>query len=74
MVAAIFISACVAGYEAVARLIDQQAPTHLVALAVGGAIGYVGNGSPPASGLRPVTAWTVRRWSLTETTLARALT
>lgn len=43
VVAAIFISACVAGYEAVARLIDQRAPDHLVALAVAGAIGYLGN-------------------------------
>jgi cation diffusion facilitator family transporter len=43
VVAAIFVSACVAGFEAVSRLIDQQAPTHLVALAIGGAIGYAGN-------------------------------
>jgi cation diffusion facilitator family transporter len=43
VVAAIFISACVAGYESIARLVDQQAPSHLVALALGGAIGYVGN-------------------------------
>lgn len=43
VVAAIFVSACVAGFEAVRRLIDPQAPEHLAALAAAGAIGYVGN-------------------------------
>src|SRR5436305_7133754 len=43
VVAAIFISACVAGIEAVQRLINPHAPDHLVALAVAGLIGYVGN-------------------------------
>jgi cation diffusion facilitator family transporter len=43
VVAAIFISACVAGYESILRLIDQQAPSDLGALAAGGAIGYLGN-------------------------------
>jgi cation diffusion facilitator family transporter len=43
VVAAIFISACVAGIEAVRRLIDPTAPDHLWALAAAGAIGYVGN-------------------------------
>jgi cation diffusion facilitator family transporter len=43
VVAAIFISACVAGIEAVQRLIHQNAPTHLWALAAAGAIGYAGN-------------------------------
>jgi cation diffusion facilitator family transporter len=43
VVAAIFISACVAGVEAVARLIHPTAPTHLWALAAAGAIGYLGN-------------------------------
>ena len=43
VVLAIFVSACVAGYEAVLRLIDPQRPDHLVALAVAGAIGYAGN-------------------------------
>src|SRR5215211_6139183 len=43
VVAAIFISACVAGYEAVRRLIDPQAPTDLGALALAGAIGFGGN-------------------------------
>jgi cation diffusion facilitator family transporter len=43
VVAAIFVSACVAGVEAVARLIDPEAPSHLWALALAGAIGYAGN-------------------------------
>jgi cation diffusion facilitator family transporter len=43
VVAAIFISACVAGVEAVGRLIDPVAPTHLAVLALAGAIGYGGN-------------------------------
>jgi cation diffusion facilitator family transporter len=43
VVAAIFVSACVAGVEAVSRLIHPETPTHLVALAGAGAIGYVGN-------------------------------
>ena len=43
VVAAIFISACVAGVEAVLRLIHQSAPTHLWVLAAAGAIGYLGN-------------------------------
>ena len=43
VVAAIFISACVAGVEAIQRLIHQSPPTHLWALAAAGAIGYLGN-------------------------------
>ncbi len=43
VVAAIFISACVAGVEAVQRLIHPSAPTHLAVLALAGAIGYAGN-------------------------------
>ena len=43
VVAAIFISACVAGVEAISRLIHPHAPDHLWALAAAGAIGYVGN-------------------------------
>jgi divalent metal cation (Fe/Co/Zn/Cd) transporter len=43
IVAAIFISACVAGVEAVQRLIHPSAPTHLLALALAGAIGYAAN-------------------------------
>jgi len=43
VVAAIFISACVAGVEAVRRLIDPAPPDHLAALAIAGVIGYAGN-------------------------------
>ena len=43
VVAAIFISACVAGGEAVGRLVHPSAPSHLLALALAGAIGYAGN-------------------------------
>lgn len=43
VVAAIFISACVAGFEAVQRLVHPSAPTHLAVLALAGAIGYAGN-------------------------------
>lgn len=43
VVAAVFISAGVAGVEAVRRLIDPTPPDRLWALAAAGAIGYVGN-------------------------------
>jgi cation diffusion facilitator family transporter len=43
VVAAIFVSACVAGVEAVSRLIHPSTPTHLVALAAAGAVGFLGN-------------------------------
>jgi cation diffusion facilitator family transporter len=43
VVAAIFLSACVAGVEAVQRLLHPHAPSHLVALAVAGLVGYAGN-------------------------------
>jgi cation diffusion facilitator family transporter len=43
VVLAIFISACVAGYEAIARLLHPQDVTHLGALALAGAIGFAGN-------------------------------
>jgi divalent metal cation (Fe/Co/Zn/Cd) transporter len=43
VVLAIFISACVAGVEAVNRIVHPSAPTNLVLLALAGAIGYLGN-------------------------------
>jgi divalent metal cation (Fe/Co/Zn/Cd) transporter len=43
VVAAIFFSACVAGFEAVERLIHPSTPTHLAAVALAGVIGYLGN-------------------------------
>jgi cation diffusion facilitator family transporter len=43
VVGAILISACVAGVEAVLRIIHPSAPTHLLALAAAGAIGFAAN-------------------------------
>ena len=43
VVAAIFTSACVAGYEAILRLIDPRPPVNLAVLAAAGGIGYWGN-------------------------------
>ena len=43
VVAAIFVSACVAGAESILRLIDPREPEHLVALALAGALGFAGN-------------------------------
>ena len=43
VVFAIFASACVAGYEAVLRLIDPREVEHLGALAAAGALGFGGN-------------------------------
>ncbi len=43
VVLAIFISACVAGYEAIQRLIHPEHVTHLWILAAAGAIGFAGN-------------------------------
>jgi len=43
VVAAIFISACVAGYEAIDRLINPRDVDALVTLALAGALGFAGN-------------------------------
>jgi cation diffusion facilitator family transporter len=43
VVAAIFVSACVAGAEAVHRLLEPRPPGALLALAVAGAVGCAGN-------------------------------
>ena len=43
VVLAIFVSACVAGYEAIIRLLDPREPEALGALAAAGAIGFAGN-------------------------------
>jgi cation diffusion facilitator family transporter len=43
VVAAIFVSACVAGVEAISRLIHPSTPSHLLALAAAGAVGFLGN-------------------------------
>jgi cation diffusion facilitator family transporter len=43
VVAAIFISECIAGYESILRLINPSTPGHLLALALAGVIGFAGN-------------------------------
>jgi cation diffusion facilitator family transporter len=43
VVGTIFLSACVAGAEALMRLVHPSAPTHLPVLALAGAIGFAGN-------------------------------
>jgi cation diffusion facilitator family transporter len=43
VVLAIFVSACVAGYESVLRLIDPREPEYLAALAAAGVVGFIGN-------------------------------
>jgi cation diffusion facilitator family transporter len=43
VVAAIFVSACVAAYEAILRLIHPSMPGHLLVLVLAGAIGFAGN-------------------------------
>jgi cation diffusion facilitator family transporter len=42
-VLAIFVSACVAGYEAIDRLVDPRQVDALGALAAAGALGFAGN-------------------------------
>ena len=43
VVFAIFASACVAGYEAIMRLLEPQRPDALGAVALAGAVGFAGN-------------------------------
>ena len=43
VIAAIFVSACIAGYEAVDRLVHPQDVEALGALALAGALGFAGN-------------------------------
>ncbi|MDQ3381493.1 MAG: cation diffusion facilitator family transporter [Actinomycetota bacterium] len=43
VVAAIFVSACVALWQTIERLIDPQPLSHLGALAAAGAVGFIGN-------------------------------
>jgi cation diffusion facilitator family transporter len=43
VVLAIFVSACVAGMEAVRRFVAPNPPDHLLALALAGAVGFAGN-------------------------------
>jgi cation diffusion facilitator family transporter len=43
VVGTIFASACIAGVESIRRLVSPAPPSHLAALAIAGAIGYLGN-------------------------------
>ena len=43
VVATIFVSACVALWQTIERLIDPQPLSHLIALAAAGVVGFVGN-------------------------------
>jgi cation diffusion facilitator family transporter len=43
VVLVIFVSACVAGYEAVERLLNQEGVSHVGALAAAGVLGFAGN-------------------------------
>jgi cation diffusion facilitator family transporter len=43
VVLAILVSACVAAYEAIDRIVHQRGPDHLVALALAGVAGFAGN-------------------------------
>jgi cation diffusion facilitator family transporter len=43
VVFAIFVSACVAGVFAIEKIVNPHAPTHLLALALAGAVGFAGN-------------------------------
>jgi cation diffusion facilitator family transporter len=43
VVLAIFVSAVVAGVEAISRLVNPDAPTHLLALVLAGLAGFAGN-------------------------------
>jgi cation diffusion facilitator family transporter len=52
VVLAIFVSACVALYETITRLIHPEAPAHLVALALAGVVGFLGNEAAAALRLR----------------------
>ena len=43
VVLAIFVSACVAGYEAIVRIVDPRDVEHVGALAAAGVLGFAGN-------------------------------
>jgi divalent metal cation (Fe/Co/Zn/Cd) transporter len=62
VVGAIFVSACVAGTEAVARIIDPQAPDYLPALGLAGVLGLPATGPPPKCARGRAGDLTVRRW------------
>ena len=43
VVFAIFVSACVAGVFAIEKIVNPEAPDHLLALGIAGAVGFAGN-------------------------------
>jgi divalent metal cation (Fe/Co/Zn/Cd) transporter len=43
VVFAIFVSACVAAVFAIEKMISPHAPAHLIALAIAGGVGFLGN-------------------------------
>ena len=53
VVLAILVSACVALYETIVRLIHPEELSHLWALAAAGFVGYVGMRPPPPSACKP---------------------
>ena len=65
VVLAIFVSACVAGYEAVVRLLDPRDVEHLGALAAAGASGSRATGWRRSCASAPAGVWTVPRSSPT---------
>ena len=70
VVAAIFVSACVALWQTIERLIDPQQLSHLGALAAAGAIGFIGNEIAALIRLRAGKRLAVLRSSPTATTHA----
>jgi Co/Zn/Cd efflux system component len=70
VVLAIFISPCVAFYEAFSRLIHPQDLFHLWALAAAGMVGFLGNELAPRCGCGRAGVSRVRRSSQTATTPA----
>jgi hypothetical protein len=57
VVPAIFVSACFAGYEAIARLIDPHEPKALGALAAAGAVGVRRGVAPRIERGRALPCW-----------------
>jgi len=59
---AIFISACVAGAFAVEKIINPQAPQHLLALGIAGVLGFAGNEIAAQVCSAPAVACKAPRW------------
>jgi Co/Zn/Cd efflux system component len=67
VVLTIFVSAAIAAVESVLRRVNPQDVHHLGALAVAGAIGFIGTRWPLGSVSRQACAWTAPRSSRTAT-------